>query len=132
MDVDDEGLFFNMDYGLNDRIIENQIWLSEQLTQLGHSDLNAKVIGELVAYFGEKTNNFYRDLLQSNKMVPNDLFEQELSIAAGRIVNAAEQAHAKEKGNKKEPMLSLDDVIPVIIYSGELYENAISLFPNME
>lgn len=114
-------------------IVEHQIWLNEQLTQLGYSDLNAKVINELVTYFGEKTNAFYGELIYRNKMITTDLFEEEMSIAAGRMVTAAEHAHAKEKISKTKNMLRLEDVITEIIYSGNgrLYEGAVDLFPDM-
>jgi hypothetical protein len=93
--------------------------------------LNARVINELVDYFGEKTNAFYGELIYRNKMIATDLFEEEMSIAAGKMVNAAEQTHAKEKGIIH--MLSLDDVITEIIHSGNgrLYEGAVDLFADM-
>lgn len=130
MYVGDEYIF-SMDSGLDNLILKNEAWLEEQLVQLGYKDLSMATIEDLVSYFGAATNAFHAQLIAKNKILDPDLFQEKMSHAMSKIVNATIKIHAKVISGKREE-ITAPQVTAYIIenYHGKLYEGAVDEFPN--
>lgn len=132
MYVGDEYIF-SMDNGLSNLIPKNKTWLEEQLVQLGYQDLSMATIEDLVSYFDAATNTLLDQLITTNKVLDPHLFEEKMSQAMSKIINAVINLHAKALSSNKD-MITDNEIVSYIVdqYGGPLYEGAIKEFPNNE
>lgn len=114
-------------------IQKNVTWLEEQLTQLSYWDLTQKQIEQLSAYFVVKTYAFCDQLFQQSGYVDQDRFQESMSIAMHRIVNATIQCKAKVRSGELDD-ITVTQIMAIMIdqFGGQLYDNILNRPPQTD